>query len=288
MSRYFDLGDISAGKYFMATSSCLGLLLAWISRDGSNAYLLSLLVAWQANVLVSIALVISVHVLLLKYTPISQLNPWLQLVLSGVAGSTLFSPLALLIDVLLMNEPMPANLVSEWMDEYSGVAPSVTLAWVAMNVPWLLGYRFEKQTEPSARLIESKFAQPQAHEEDDQNNRLPVNKLETLYDLLPAEIGQDIIYLKAELHYIKVATCQGEALVLFNLKDAASLFSLADGYLCHRSYWVSRSHIACFKKVSRGGELTLSNHAKIPVSKRKLSGFTAWLDLNQAGTIASV
>jgi len=34
------------------------------------------------------------------------------------------------------------------------------------------------------------------------------------------EIGWDIIYVKSELHYVRVVTSKGERLVLFNLKDA--------------------------------------------------------------------
>ena len=285
MSGYFNLGDISARNYFLVTSSCLGLLLAWISRDGSNAPLLQLLVVWQANALLSIAIVISVHILLLKHTHISNVNRWLQLVLSGIVGSTLFSPIALLIDLVLMNEPIPADLASEWLDEYGGVVPSVTFAWIAMNAPWLMGYRFEKQptvTKPNEAASEKGSADPH----NNQHPHKPVSKLQALYQVLPSGIGKEIIYMKAELHYIKVTTCQGEALVLFNLKDAASLFTPADGYLCHRSYWVAKNHICDFQKVGRGGELTLSNNAKIPVSKRKLADFSAWLAIKHDDAIA--
>lgn len=287
MSGYFNLGDISPRNYFLVISSCLGLLFAWISRDGSNVPILQLIIVWQANALVSIGIAISVHILLLKHAHISKVNPWLQLVLSGIIGSTLFSPIALLIDFVLMNEPIPANIASEWMDEYEGVAPSVTFAWIAMNAPWLMGYRFEKHSIDSKPDTNSlKNASTNCNIK--QYTQQPISNLNALYKALPYDIGKNIIYMKAELHYVKVTTTQGKALVLFNLSDAAALFSDNEGYLCHRSYWVAKKHISHFQKIGRGGELTLSNNNKIPVSKRKLSSFTTWLNIKNDGDMSAI
>lgn len=84
---------------------------------------------------------------------------------------------------------------------------------------------------------------------------------------------EEIYYIKAELHYIKVATVGDSELVLYNLKDAADELPSTFGEICHRSYWVSYAAVEKFEKKGRQGTLLLSNGERIPVSRQHVAKF---------------
>ena len=80
---------------------------------------------------------------------------------------------------------------------------------------------------------------------------------------LPAEVGRDVIYLKAGGHYVHVVTTAGAAIVLVRLRDAIA--ELGDrGMQVHRSYWVAHSHVAA---VERPDALRLTTGEIVPVSR---------------------
>jgi hypothetical protein len=290
VNTYFLLGKINATRYFLCVAACLGLVFAWLNRDGSELSFLTLLIIWQAQTVGPIFTLITVHIHLLKFATIKNMSKWKQLLLSGLVGSLVFTPVGLLIDIFLAGEEIPSKLSIELLDEFFGLAPPVIFVWLAINAPWVMGYRIYhikdeptsdnkkidslKPEEPiqglnherSAPCVESPYTAEQQSEQD------------TFFSLLPSELGRNLIYLEAELHYLKAVTDSGEALILYNIKDAENLFDPSEGCLCHRSYWVSKKHISSFEKVGRCGELTMSNGAKIPISKRKYSKFKAWFD----------
>ena len=148
--------------------------------------------------------------------------------------------------------------VNQWsialFEELVGFLPPVLVTWLAINAPFCLGYRLV----PDEPLPKSKDSVP---------TNQPLN-------FTDKTIG-DILYLKAELHYIKVVTTEGSDLVLYNLKDAAAELPEPSGAFCHRSYWVNYSGIQKFEKLGRQGTLLLVNGESIPVSRQHVSKFTA-------------
>ena len=286
MNGHFNLGDLDARVYFFGTASLLGLLFAFISADSENLGFGASLLIWQAQTVLPIGLVILCHLLLERSTQISRLNGWTQLVLSGCVGATLFSPLALGLDLVLVDEAPPESLLLEFLDEWSAVLPPVTIAWVAINAPWMLGYKFTQVSGDEHRRrqpLESPLVTP-AIATDGTLDKPGPDPDETMHtgfmQLLPPGLGVDLVYMEAELHYLKVVTAQGQALILYSLKDAVSELPGGDGIVCHRSFWVSKAHIETFKQKGRQGTLVLSDGLQIPVSRRKLAEVRAKLELH--------
>ena len=86
-----------------------------------------------------------------------------------------------------------------------------------------------------------------------------------LVDLLPRELGGDIVYLKSEDHYVYVYTVIGSSLIRMRFKDAVA--GLGEwGIQVHRSYWVAYRHMIEVKKRDRVLELWLTDDHKVPVS----------------------
>lgn len=87
---------------------------------------------------------------------------------------------------------------------------------------------------------------------------------------LPPELGDDIISLSMNDHYVEVTTALGQHLILMRMSDAIEELENLPGAQTHRSHWVSAQHA---RKVVRNGskyEVRLSDGRKLPVSQTHL------------------
>ncbi len=252
MNGQFDIGGISPTKYFFSVAVVLGLLFAMIAGGEEHPALLVLL-QWQLQAVVPMALMIGSHRLLLNSRLFTAINPWFGLALSGALGATLFTPLALAIDIWL-DGGTAQGYGAELLDEWLSVMPPVTLCWIALNAPWQLGYRLEK-TAAETVPVEQAATQPQPE----------------FMALLPPEKQGRLKFLKSELHYLQVVTENGSALILYNLGDAVAQLSQGLGMSVHRSYWVAFDAIEKLKRRGRQGELCLDNGERVPVSRNRLA-----------------
>ena len=259
----FDVGHISPIKYFFAVAFILGVLFAFISQgDQPERLFISTFTQWQLQTGLPIALLITSHMLLGRFTKFERLNPWLQLIVSGFFGALIFSPFALLLDYAFgQNQFLQQQWHWQLFDELGGVGPPVLISWIAMNAPWILGYRI-KQVDLSVG------SEQQAMEAKPAEEGIPTDA--PLFKMLPSHIGTDVVFLKAELHYIEVNTTQGQALILYNLKDAMHELMHLPGLQTHRSYWVNLHHHKTFKKQGRQGVLIMNGGHEIPVSRTQM------------------
>ncbi len=252
MNGQFDIGGISPAKYFFSIAVVLGLLFALISTD-QDRHIALIFLQWQLQAVVPMALMIGAHRLLLSSRLFAGLNPWLGLAISGALGATLFSPVALGIDVWLDGD-LPGSLAAELLDEWLSVMPPVTICWLALNAPWQLGYRLEKAQSSSSS-----------------NNATADSPVAEFLAQLPPDKQGRILLLKSELHYLQVVTENGSTLILYNLSDAVAQLPPSLGMMVHRSYWVAFDAIEEFTRRGRQGELRLVNGERVPVSRNRLA-----------------
>ena len=255
MNGHFDIGSITPTKYFFSIAIVLGLLFAMTSVEQDKSTLL-VFTQWQLQTLVPMALLVGAHMLLLNGRWFAGLNPWLALLISGICGASLFAPIALVIDFLLEPLAQDASYMSELFDEWTSVTPPVALCWIALNAPWVLGYRLEKSRVP---LQKSELTASLPDQEPD------------FMSLLPPERQGKLLFLKSELHYLKVVTERGSALILYNLADAIAQLTAESGLSVHRSYWVALDAVDELVRQGRQGELKLSNGQSVPVSRNRLN-----------------
>ena len=257
MNGQFDFGAIDPVRYFASIAVGLGLVFALIAEPNEDLAFWQHLLLWQFQALTPMALMILSHLLLMKSPPFRNANNWVQLLFSGIGGIILFTPLAMTLDLLLMSEATTSQgLLSDLLEEFTNVAPPVVVTWIAINAPWLIGYRMQKP--PST--AEDATSTPR------ENN--------TFLEKSGLDKGDELIYLKAELHYLQVVTTAGNSLLLYNLKDAVAELPNDLGVQCHRSYWVNRSFIQKFRKSGREGELELTDGSRIPVSRSRVKNLT--------------
>ena len=261
MNGHFPLGDINPLKYFYLVATSAGLLFALIDSSDHLPFYLHLIV-WQLQAFIPISAIIGSHLLLSQFTPFNQSRHWLQLLWSGIAGSLLFSPLALLIDIYLVGEGLPENLLLEWLDELAAVLPPVTLFWLLINLPWLMGLEYTKRiaaTKPADDIAQADPQRPQ------------------FFALTAISRTSDIISMSAQLHYLEIVTQQDKVLILYSLAKAVEELPDELGIQIHRSHWVALQNVTKFKKTGRQGQVTLTNNTQLPVSRSHLAQVTTRL-----------
>jgi hypothetical protein len=271
MNGQFDLGAISPIRYFFGIAAVVGLLLGFTSGEDEGSALGPRLLQWQLQALGIMGLLVLTHITLLRWRWFERRNPWLQLAASGITASLLFSPVGVGIDAWLAGEMVgPGQRLSETVDEFSGLAPPAMVCWLAINAPWLLGFRVERQ-ELSPAVAASNEGGVAAE-------KLQVTQPDFL-KLLPADLRGPVIYLQAELHYISVVTVHGRGLILYNLKDAVDELarSGSEGVQSHRSFWVAMQYVDALEKKGRQGVLRLTNGDRVPVSRRNMDQVKASL-----------
>lgn len=283
MSGHIDLGSITPTKYFLAIAVVLGLLFGLTgNEDGQSSFPLYLL-RWQLQSVGAIAFLVFSHTWVCRLMPLVSRNPWASLLMSGLIGLLLFSPFNFLIDVLLDNEYLESeNWVAGWLEELGYLMPPGLLAWLAINSPWVLGYRIANRAsvdrKPELNNSAAAKVSEESESEEKENEKEKQTKAAELPNSLAAAIEKsevgELIYLKAELHYLAVVTSKTKSLLLYNLRDAIHELSVSErfnGFQCHRSYWVNLEQVIRFKKVGRQGVLLMTNGDEVPVSRKQLA-----------------
>ncbi|MEM7208699.1 MAG: LytTR family DNA-binding domain-containing protein [Pseudomonadota bacterium] len=264
MNGQFSIGAITPSRFFVPVAVVLGVLFALISTR-ENEPLGIYLVQWQLQSVTPMLLLIAAHTGLLRMSCFARLNPWAGLLISGLIGASLFTPFALLIDANLLNNEPPSTLLLELAGEWVGVAPPISICWVALNAPWVLGYRLQKTSL-----------------DDIQTDAVttPPNASTPPFLALVSESEQgSLVSLKAELHYLMVTTTTHRALILYNISDAIEQLETETGFRVHRSYWVAKNVVSRFEKKGREGVLTLIDGQQIPVSRNRLASAIEFFEL---------
>lgn len=87
-------------------------------------------------------------------------------------------------------------------------------------------------------------------------------------DRLPARLrSAELWALKAEDHYLRAITSQGEALIRLRLADALRELDAFDGARTHRSWWVARAAVRGVKRWDGKAALTLPDGREAPISR---------------------
>ena len=263
MYGQFDFGEITPQRYFASIAVVVGLLFAFISgaEPGAPSFPVRLL-QWQLQSCLPMALMVFSQLLLARMPFFEKLHTWLQLLLSGLLGAILFTPLALAIDVWLYGDAADA---AELLDEFTGVVPPVVLCWLAINAPWVMGFRLQSVSSNGDEASPSPSASGSVTD-------LP------FLQLVPRRLRGELLYLEAELHYVAVVTTRGRSLILYNLRDAIGELGACEGIQPHRSFWVAASQVAGFQRRGRQGVLHMSNGDEVPVSRRNLQQVQSWYD----------
>jgi hypothetical protein len=242
---------------FVAFSSLVfALIFSSLGAAGSYGSKVQSFFVWTPTIVIAIIFLILTHLFLRQKL---KINFWVLSILEGMVGSLFFSPFAYFIDVFLGSDPGPYLSFHGIVEEFGNVLPSVVICWLLMKSPRYFGLILPaKITHDLVRT-----AVPSEHGE------LSPEIIGTFLEILPKELGTDVIFIKAEKQYILVTTSLGSKLIHYGLTQAINSFAADYGYRIHRSIWVAKKHIVRIDKKMR--TVTMSNNAILPISRRLLS-----------------
>lgn len=257
--------------YLIAAGTLLSIGLALSEPSASIGLdLPARLVFWLAHVASALFLFELVQIYLGRIAMSERLPPLVLVIVVGVVGAVLISAFNLLVldsvvfpaADLMDDEPIS---ISGFIDELrdSGV-PSV-LFWVLLNSPRLIMIAQQKDAEDMTEQpsITSTPASPDLPDRPNEANQ----PLLELLSRLPRRIGTDIVAISAELHYLRVFTRSGEALILMSFGRAVEALGVIEGQRIHRSHWVALAHIATLENDEGRVICRLDTGLELPVSR---------------------
>lgn len=103
---------------------------------------------------------------------------------------------------------------------------------------------------------------------------LPTGEARIL-DRLPARLGQDLLCLQMEDHYVRLHTPEGSVLVLTPLRTAITQVGGIEGIQVHRSWWVARQAVQGVVRDGRNLRLKLASGLEAPVARSRLAELRA-------------
>ncbi len=202
-------------------------------------------------------------------------------IVTGLVGCAILAPVYLGLEQL-----MPDRLAEppdDWLDmlatkgilpallaEFIEVLPVYLIAWLAVNLP-LLFRRMSVVSHPPDDPEGSGGTPVEASVE-------PANAKsarDSFLARLPRAIGDDLVVVSSDMHYLHVHTTRGQCMLLGTLKEVAEELGEA-GMRVHRSHWVSRDHV---EKLVRDGQslfCQLSTGSRVPVSRRNRKRVAEW------------
>ena len=205
---------------------------------------------WTLHVLGPLAILQGVQSVLPRIWRGGWRLPIVQILVAGVIGAAVFTPMAALIDwglgVSDRQDHVGILTLADLAEEYVNIAPPIILVWLALNLSRQLRLPIDRATEEPQPSV------PPAPE---------------FWDRMPPRLGRELVALSAELHYLRVYTDRGDALVLYPFGRAVEELDAEQGLQVHRSHWAARAHLVKLQPRGQGGQLVLSTGLQLPVSR---------------------
>lgn len=257
--------------YLIAAGTILSFGLAFSEPSASSGLgLFARIVFWLAHVASALFFFELAQITFGRIAMFERLPPVLLVMAVGVAGAILFSifnlllldRIAFLIGDLMDSEPIST---SGLMDELRDSGATSVLFWVLLNSPRLIMIAQQKDADEAGEppSVEVASIPPDAA-------AVPTKARGQLLDLLsrlPGSIGTDIVAISAELHYLRVYTRSGEALILMSFGRAVEALGVIPGQAIHRSHWIALAHIAALESDGDRVICRLDTGLELPVSR---------------------
>ena len=288
------LGVASMSKTLPVVCVVLIVLFIFVKPEATAGYsFVERLLFWAVHIGLGLASIVLAGKLLRP--ALGRAMPLMAAVLiTGIAGAAMLAPVYVFLEQIA-----PAGPVEEpdsWLDlfaaqgplqsvfaEFLEVTPVFLAAWFAVNLPLLLARPVFKARPPDAPAGPGggRVASGQPNETPEIGD----DSRQQFFALIPRALGQDIIAVSSDMHYLHVHTTLGKCMVLGTIRDAANLLGDA-GLLVHRSHWVAHAHVRRIAKRGSAWECVMANDLRIPVSRRNRARVTEWY--GSAGNVVSI
>ncbi len=257
--------------YLIAAGTLLSIGLALSEPSASDGFgLPARFVFWLAHVSSALILFELAQILVGRIALFGRLPPLLLVVAVGVVGAFLFAVFNLLLldrVVYLASGLMDVEPISlpGLIDELRDSGATSVLFWVLLNSPRLIIIAQQNDTDVDGQPgpPDDRQVLPDADSDMDDAGR----HLLDLVSRLPRRIGTDIVAISAELHYLRVYTRSGQALILMSFGRAVQALGVIPGQRVHRSHWVALAHVLSLESDGDRVLCRLETGLDLPVSR---------------------
>lgn len=268
------------------------------------------LLAWVLHIGIGMLCALAATAALLRSLPPLCRRPWLALLCAGLLGGLLFAPLALGLEELFPAAPSepPQDWLDHWemaggvravVAEYLSLLPSYLAAWLLANTSPML-----RVAQPQLALLENGQAElalssqaptimlPAAEPTESPRLATPESEMspvgatskrpssvmnpdlsarkDSLLERIPLAIGQQLISITADLHYLQITTRRGRTTILGSLTEAETELGEC-GLRIHRSHWIALDAVRRLRRTANGWRCELVNGRTLPVSRRRVA-----------------
>ena len=276
------LGHIGAGidprtswlGYLFAAGAALAIGITLLNPSASrDLAFIERLIFWFAHTALAIVVLECAQILIGRLRVAATLPPLLLVLAGGVAGALVFATFSLIVLETLLYIPGSDIggdnfTLAEFSDEFRSSAGQVVLFWVLLNAPRLLMLSERKTAQrkpgPSGIVTTSRA----------DNSETNADLIELL-NRLPHSLGRDIVAFSAELHYLRVFTTQGNALILMSFSRAVAAVQIIPGMVVHRSHWVALKYVDSLQGQGAGAVCKLATGLTVPVSRKNRAALRA-------------
>jgi len=232
----------------------LALILTWLGpRSSEGLGTLNALVFWFAHVGCGLAVLAWTQQALGWIPRFGTLASGAQVIIGGMIGAIVFIPVAFGLDLLFQppvtSDDVSAGAVYEIWNEFKQIVVPFVLFWLLVNAPTLVQLNRDQNVG------------------EDGSAEISADRTAEFWQKVPKSLGRDLIAISAELHYLRVHTAVGDALILFAFGRVVELLDGPDTCQIHRSHWVRLPHVTDI--VTGKGTMTcvLDNGLTFPVSR---------------------
>lgn len=274
--------------YLIAAGMLLTIGLALSEPSASEGLgLQARLVFWLAHVSSALVLFELAQIHLGRIPLFERLPPLLLVMAVGVAGAFLFAVFNLLfLDRIAflggdLSESEPISVLG-LIEELRDSGATSVLFWVLLNSPRLI---MISQQQGAENVDEPPIDTPV---NGDAVSTVSPDKAGPLFDLvsrLPRRIGTDIVAISAELHYLRVHTSIGEALILMSFGRAVEALAMVQGQTIHRSHWVALTHVTAIEGSGNRVSCRLDTGLVLPVSRTYRASLRASLAMRDEQSV---
>ena len=195
---------------------------------------------------------------------------WISMVIAGYAAAlaaerlvpeTSISRPELRLAAVAIASAVPLTFVAAWAIPL--VRPGHM--YTPLQLPALFGHVAVVQLAIAFTLLRRPSAPPPTRpaRNRDASGAFP----RALLSRLPSRLGEEIVALEAEDHYLRVHTTLGSDLVLMRLSDAIASIEPDLGLQVHRSWWVADDAICEIIRSEQRSHLKLRNGLLVPVGR---------------------
>ncbi len=275
------LGVASMGRTLLVAAAVLIGLFVFVKPEATQGFgFFERLAFWSLHIGLGLASLVVASRLIGPSRRIVR-STLAAVIVTGLVGCAILAPVYFGIEQL-----MPDRLAEppdDWLDvlatkgllpallaEFIEVLPVYFVAWLAINLP-LVFSRTSVLSEPP----DDPDGSGGKSNEDSEEVVSAEQASDTFLARLPKAIGDDLVVVSSDMHYLHVHTTRGQCMLLGTLKEVAEELGEA-GMRVHRSHWVARDHV---EKLVRDGQswfCQLSTGSRVPVSRRQRKQVSTW------------